>query len=379
MSMKKTILLTSILLISLILIQACKQPGKPGITSSVFGKLPDGREVKIYTLVNSEGNTAKITDFGAKLVSLIVPDKSGKVADVILGYDSLSQYLKGDPYFGSTVGRYANRIAKGKFTLNGKEYQLALNNGVNHLHGGPGGYHSVLWKSEIIDNNGIPAVKLSYTSPDGEEGYPGNLEIQVTYSWNDSNELTIDYAANCDQDTYINLTHHSLFNLKGAGDGDILDHELMLAADGFTPVDSTLIPLGKTGQVKDTPFDFNTPVAIGKRISDTNQQLIIGKGYDHNWVLKSTKLSDVAASLYEPVSGRLMEVFTTEPGIQFYSGNFLDGSQKGHENKPYNFRYGLALEAQHFPDSPNQPDFPTTLLKKGDRYTQTTIYKFSTR
>jgi len=359
--------------------QACKQPAKPGITSAVFGNLPDGREVNIYSLTNSKGYTAKVTDFGAKLVSLVVPDKNGKLADVILGYDSLSQYLKGDSYFGATVGRYANRIAKGKFTLNGKEYQLALNNGVNHLHGGPGGFHSVLWKSEVIDKDGIPALKLTYTSPDGEEGYPGNLEISVTYSWNDSNELTIDYAATCDQDTYINLTNHSLFNLKGAGDGDILDHELMLAADTYTPVDSTLIPTGTMDSVKNTPFDFNTAVAIGKRINDDYGQLKIGKGYDHNWVLKSSKLTDLAASLYEPVSGRLMEVYTTEPGIQFYSGNFLDGSQKGHGNLPYNFRYGLALEAQHFPDSPNQPNFPSTLLKKGEQYTQTTVYKFLTR
>jgi aldose 1-epimerase len=377
--MRRAISLTSILIIGLFMMQACKQPAKPGITSAVFGKLPDGREVNIYSFTNSKGYTAKVTDFGAKLVSLVVPDKNGKLANVILGYDSLSQYLKGDSYFGATVGRYANRIAKGKFTLNEKEYQLALNNGVNHLHGGPGGYHSVLWKSEVIDKDGIPALKLSYTSPDGEEGYPGNLEISVTYSWNDSNELTIDYAATCDQDTYINLTHHSLFNLKGAGDGDILDHELMLAADTYTPVDSTLIPTGTMDSVKNTPFDFNTAVAVGKRINDDYGQLKIGKGYDHNWVLKSSKLTDLAASLYEPVSGRLMEVYTTEPGIQFYSGNFLDGSQKGHGNLPYNFRDGLALETQHFPDSPNQPDFPSTLLKKGEQYTQTTVYKFLTR
>ncbi len=361
------------------MMQACRQEIKPLGTSVVFGKLPDGREVKIYTLTNRKGYTAKITDFGAKLVSLMVPDKNGKPADVILGYDSLWQYLKGDPYFGSTVGRYANRIAKGKFTLNGKEYQLALNNGPNHLHGGPGGYHSVLWKSEIVDKNGHPAVRLTYLSPDGEEGYPGNLAIGVTYCWNDANELQIDYTALCDQDTYINLTNHSLFNLKGAGEGDILDHELMLAAETYTPVDATLIPTGRIDSVKNTPFDFNTPIAIGKRINEAFNQLIIGKGYDHNWILKSNKLTDLAASLYEPVSGRLMEVFTTEPGIQFYSGNFLDGSQKGHGNKPYNFRFGLALEAQHFPDSPNQPAFPITLLKKGEKYTQTTIYKFGVR
>lgn len=379
MKLTKTFLPAAMVLICLLIVQSCKSPVKPGITAEAFGKLPDGKEVKIYSLINANGLTAKVTDYGAKLVSLMVPGKNGKLADVILGYDSLSGYVNGDHYFGATVGRYANRIAKGKFTLNGKEYQLAINNAPNHLHGGPGGYHSVLWKSEVIDKNGYPALKLSYSSPDGEEGYPGNLKIEVTYSWNDSNELVIDYAATCDQDTYVNFTHHSLFNLKGAGEGDILDHELMLAANAFTPVDSTLIPTGEIRPVINTPFDFNTPVAVGKRINDTAKQIVIGKGYDHNWVLKSSKITDVAASLYEPTSGRLMEVFTTEPGIQFYSGNFLDGTQKGHGNKVYNFRYGLALETQHFPDSPNHPDFPSTLLKKGEQYTQTTIYKFSSR
>jgi aldose 1-epimerase len=373
----KSIFLSLAIFIGIVFLHACKSVVKPEIKAEVFGKLADGREVKIYTITNSKGNTARITDYGAKLVSLIVPDKSGNYADVILGYDSLSQYLAGDPYFGSTVGRYANRIAKGKFTLNGIDYQLALNNGVNHLHGGPGGYHSVLWKSEIIEKDRIPAVKFSYFSPDGEEGYPGNLEIQVIYSWNDANELLIDYSASCDKDTYINLTNHALFNLQG--DGDILNHELMLAADFYTPVDSTLIPTGKIDSVSKTPFDFNVPVAIGKRIDDAHEQLKIGNGYDHNWVLKSNKLTDLAGSLYEPVSGRLMEIYTTEPGIQFYSGNFLDGSQEGHANKPYVFRYGLALETQHFPDSPNQPDFPSTLLKKGEKYAQTTMYKFLVR
>jgi aldose 1-epimerase len=366
----------TVLFTSLVLLAACKSPVKQNIETNTFGTLRDGRDVKIYTLTNSDGFTVRVTDFGAKLVEVSVPDKNGTLANVILGYDSLSQYIAGDPYFGSTVGRYANRIAKGKFTLNGKDYQLALNNGTNHLHGGPGGYHSVLWKSEVIEKNGIPAVKFTYTSPDGEEGYPGNLDVEVTYSWSDSNELIIDYTATCDRDTYINLTNHALFNLKGAGNGDILDHELMLAADYYTPVDSTLIPTGKIDPVINTPFDFNKPVTVGKRIGDSDLQLIIGKGYDHNWVLKSNKITDLAASLYEPISGRLMEIYTNEPGIQFYSGNFLDGSQLGHGKMPYNLRYGLALETQHFPDSPNQEVFQTTLLKKGELYTQTTIYKF---
>ena len=375
--MKKSISVAIILLIGLLMFEACRNQVKPKISSEPFGKLPDGREVKIYSLTNANGLTAKITEYGAKLVSLMVPDKDGKPGEVILGYNSLSGYLYGDAYFGATVGRYANRIAKGRFTLNGKEYKLALNNGINHLHGGPGGYHSVLWKSEVVDKNGYPAVKFSYFSPDGEEGYPGNLTIQVTYCWNDANELVIDYEANSDQDTYVNLTNHSLFNLSGKS--DILGHELMIAANAFTPVDSTLIPLGEIRPVKGTPLDFTMPVAIGQRISDYYEQLLVGKGYDHNWVLKINKLTDIAASLYEPVSGRLMEVYTSEPGIQFYSGNFLDGSQKGHENTRYNFRFGLALEAQHFPDSPNQPAFPSTLLKKGEKYEQTTIYKFLTR
>jgi aldose 1-epimerase len=374
--MKKALALISSAIACLILFPSCKEQPTTGISASVFGKLPDGREAKIYTLVNTKGNIAKVTDYGAKLVSLEVPDREGKLENVILGYDSLAGYINGDPYFGATVGRYANRIAKGKFTIDGKEYSLALNNGVNHLHGGPGGYHSVLWNSEVIKHNGIPVLKLTYKSPDGEEGYPGNLDIELIYSWNDQDELVIDYSAVSDQNTHVNLTHHSLFNLKGAGEGDILGHELTIAADAYTPVDSTLIPIGEIRDVKGTPFDFNSPVAVGKRIDDQDEQMVIGKGYDHNWVLKSTNINDVAARLYEPESGRVMEVYTTEPGIQFYSGNFLDGSQIGHGNKPYDFRFGLALETQHFPDSPNQPNFPSTLLEKGVKYSQTTIYKF---
>jgi aldose 1-epimerase len=309
----------------------------------------------------------------------MAPDRKGNTEDVILGYDSLQEYLNGDHYFGATVGRYANRIAKGNFMLNGKQFSLNLNNGPNHLHGGPGGYHSVLWKSESGEKDGIPLVKMTHTSPDGEEGYPGTLQIQVTYSWNNSNELIISYTAACDQDTYINLTNHALFNLRGDGNGDILGQELMLASDAYTPVDSTLIPTGEIRSVSETPFDFRTPVAIGKRINDPDQQLLFGKGYDHNWKLKSRGLTDLAASLYDPESGRLMEVYSTEPGIQFYSGNFLDGSQTGHGKKVYKFRYGLALEMQHFPDSPNHPEFPSTLIKQGEKYTQTTIYKFLSR
>jgi len=358
---------------------ACTEKSiKPSITSSEFGIMPNGQKSLIYTLVNQQGLKAKITDYGAKLVSLEVPDKKGELADVILGYETLDQYLKGDQYFGATVGRYANRIAKGKFTLEGKEYQLALNNGVNHLHGGPKGYQSLIWKSEIIDQNGYPALKFTYHSPDGEENYPGNLDIEVVYTWKNDNSLSIDYKATTDQTTIVNLTHHSLFNLKGAGNGDILGHILTINANAFTPVDSTLIPIGEIRPVANTPMDFTTPHPVGERISSDYEQIVKGRGYDHNWVLnKNQKGLTLAAELYEPESGRVMKVLTTEPGIQFYSGNFLDGSQIGKGNLPYKFRVGLALETQHFPDSPNHANFPSVVLKKGEFYTQTTVYSFS--
>lgn len=363
-----------------ILASSCgKKSQQPSITAEEFGALPNGQKAQIYTLVNQQGLVAKITDYGAKLVSLEAPDRNGKPADVILGYETLDQYLKGDQYFGATVGRYANRIAKGKFTLEGKEYQLALNNGVNHLHGGPKGYQSVIWRSEIIDQEGYPALKFTYHSPDGDEGYPGNLDIEVIYTWKTDNCLNIDYKATTDQTTIVNLTHHSLFNLKGAGNGDILGHVLTINANEFTPVDSTLITTGEIRTVTNTPMDFTTPHPVGERIESDYEQIIKGKGYDHNWVLnKNANELTVAAELYEPESGRVMKVLTTEPGIQFYSGNFLDGSQIGKGNLPYNFRYGLALETQHYPDSPNHPEFPSVVLKKGEVYKQTTAYCFST-
>lgn len=363
-----------------ILAMACSNAGKKdnaSISVADFGLMPAGKTALIYTLVNENGLKAKITNYGAKLVSLEVPDKYGKLADVILGYESLDMYIKGDPYFGATVGRFANRIAHGKFILEGKEYQLALNNGPNHLHGGPGGYQSVLWKSEVIDKEGQPALKHTYLSPDGEEGYPGNLDIEVIYTWQNDNRLHIEYKATSDQTTIVNLTHHSLFNLKGEGNGDILGHVLTINASAFTPVDSTLIPTGEIRSVESTPFDFRTPETIGERINEANEQLIKGKGYDHNWVLDKKGGLELAATLLEPESGRKMEVWTTEPGLQFYSGNFLDGSQTGKMKQAYQFRTGLALEAQHYPDSPNQAGFPSVVLKKGEVYTQTTVYGFS--
>jgi aldose 1-epimerase len=363
-----------------ILAMACSNAGKKdnaSISVADFGLMPDGRTVQIYTLVNENGLKAKITNYGAKLVSLEVPDKDGTLADVILGYETLDMYIKGDPYFGATVGRFANRIAHGKFILEGKEYELAQNNGPNHLHGGPGGYQSVLWKAEVIDKEGQAALKLNYLSPDGEEGYPGNLDIEVIYTWQNDNRLHIEYKATTDQTTIVNLTHHSLFNLKGEGNGDILGHVLTINASAFTPVDSTLIPTGEIRSVEGTPLDFRTPEIIGERINEANEQLIKGKGYDHNWVLDKKEGLELAATLLEPESGRKMEVWTTEPGLQFYSGNFLDGSQIGKMKQAYQFRTGLALEAQHYPDSPNQARFPSVVLKKGEVYTQITVYGFS--
>jgi aldose 1-epimerase len=366
-------------LVATVLVVAGCSEKKPvaSITSEEFGKMPDGQKVLIYTLVNNNGLKAKITEYGATLVSLEAPDKDGKLADVVLGYASLDGYLKGDPFYGKTVGRFANRIAKGKFSLEGKEYTLAINNTPNHLHGGPKGYHSVVWKSEIIEKEGHQALKFTYHSPDGEEGYPGNMDIEVIYTWNDENGLVIDYKATTDQSTIINLTNHALFNLKGECNGDILGHVLTLNASKFTPVDSTLIPTGELRPVAGTPLDFTTPHAIGERIASDDEQIKKGMGYDHNWVIDRKDSSLIlAVTLVEPESGRKMEVYTTEPGMQFYTGNFIDGKFVGKTNKPHEYRCGLALEAQHYPDAPNQPTFPSVVLKKGEVYTQTTVYKF---
>jgi aldose 1-epimerase len=326
------------------------------------------------TLTNKNGLVAVITPFGGKVISLWVPDKAGKLGDVVLGYDLADEYIKGNPYFGALIGRYGNRIAKGKFSVDGKEYQLATNNGANALHGGPVGFHNLLWQKKSTTPN---QIVLTYLSKDGEEGYPGNLNAQVTYTLTDDNELMIDYEAVTDAPTIVNLTHHSFFNLAGAGNGDILNHLLTIQADKFTPVDSGLIPTGELKPVKGTPFDFTKPTPIGQHINETNEQLANGKGYDHNWVLikKANELS-LAASVTEPTSGRVMEVWTTEPGLQFYSGNFLDGTNIGKGGKKYEYRTGFCLEAQHFPDSPNHPDFPSTILRPGETYSQKTIYRF---
>lgn len=327
-------------------------------------------------LINRNGLRLAATNFGCKVISLHTPDRHGKLDDVVLGYDAPEQYLNGNPYFGALIGRFANRIANGKFTLNGTDYQLRINNRNNSLHGGPNGFHHLFWKIEEATEH---QVTFSYISADGEEGFPGEVHVQVTYSLSNKNEFTIDYTATTDKITVINLTHHSFYNLAGAGNGDILGHKISIQADQFCAVDENLIPTGELRNVKGTPFDFIEGKLIGASITEPDEQLLLGNGYDHNWVLnkKSNELN-LAAKVYEPVTGRLMEVFTTEPGLQFYAGNFLDGSDVGKEGKRYGFRSAFCLEAQHFPDSPNQPTFPSTILQPGKVYKQKTIYKFAT-
>ena len=308
-----------------------------------------------------------------------VPDKNGKLGDVVLGYDSIAAYEKHTSFFGALIGRYGNRIGKAKFSLGGKEYKLPANNGENHLHGGTG-YDRVIWSARPSTDATGAKLEMKYLSRDGEEGYPGNLDIKVLYTLTENNELKIDYFATTDKDTVVNLTHHSYFNLAGAGNSSILDHQLMINANRFTPTDSGSIPTGELRNVKGTPFDFLQATAIGLRIGEADEQLKFGLGYDHNWVLnKKGKELSLAATVYESTTGRVMEVYTTEPGLQFYSGNFLDGVIDGKSGQRYPFRSGFCLEAQHFPDSPNKPQFPSTELKKGKKYSQTTIYKFSVR
>jgi aldose 1-epimerase len=348
---------------------------RAGVKKSAFGTLEDGTVVEIYTLTNAGGMSAKIMTYGATLTELHVPDKSGKMGDVVLGFDNLAQYVKGHPYFGSTVGRVANRIAKGRFTLEGKEYTLAVNNGPNHLHGGLKAFDKVVWKAEPMKSPDGPAVKLTYHSPDGEEGYPGNLDVAVTYTLTEKNALRIDYAATTDRPTPVNLTNHTYFNL--AGQGDVLGHQMMLAADRFVAVDETLIPTGELKAVKGTPMDFTTPHAIGERIAQVGGD---PNGYDHCYVLNSGGSSlSLAARVYEPATGRVMEMDTTEPGVQFYTGNFLDGSLTGKGGVVYRKHSAFCLEAGHFPDAVNHPRFPSVILRPGQTYQQRTEYRFSTR
>jgi aldose 1-epimerase len=352
---------------------------KSGITSQSWGKTPEGTEVNLYTLTNANGVEARITNYGAIIVSLKVPDRKGALADVVLGFDTLDPYLKENPHFGAVVGRYGNRIAKGHFSLDGHDYTLAINNGANSLHGGVKGFDKQLWTGKTMESKDGPSVQLTYVSKDGEEGYPGTLTSIVTYTLTDANELRIHYQATTDKPTVLNLTNHSYFNLAGAGNGDILGHQLALDADKFTPVDSGLIPTGELRAVAGTPFDFRKPTAIGARIGQDEEQLKMGGGYDHNFVLNGKAgVLRQAARVTEPQSGRVMQVLTTEPGVQFYTGNFLDGTITGKGGKVYNKRFGFCLETQHYPDSPNQPSFPSTVLRPGSTYDTTTVFRFST-
>jgi len=354
----------------------CKEPGKMSVTVKPFGKMPDGQQVDIVTLTNGKCLTAKIMTYGGIIVSFEAPDRSGKPEDIVLGFDNLEGYLKGSPYFGAIIGRYGNRIGGSKFTLDGKEYKLAKNEGENILHGGAGGFDKVVWKIEKTEAKGNKAeLKLSYTSKDGEEGFPGNLKCVVTYALTSDNKLEMKYEATTDKPTVVNMTNHAYWNLAGAGSGDVLGHELMINAGKYTPVDKTLITTGELKDVKNTPMDFTKPMTIGSRI----KQIDIG-GYDHNYALngKPGKMK-LAAKVYEPTSGRMMEIQTTEPGIQFYSSIGLDGSLKGKDGKAYNKFGALCLETQHYPDSPNKPTFPSTVLRPGEKYETITIHTFSTK
>ena len=356
-------------------------PGAAGgrVTVAPFGTTPDGEGASVYTLTNARGMEVRVTDWGGVVLSISVPDREGTVEDVTLGFDTLAPYTTGEsPYFGALVGRYGNRIAGGRFSLDGRTYTLATNNGPNHLHGGERGFDKRLWTAEPFETDSTAGLVLTRTSPDGEEGYPGALDVRVTYTLTDDDALAFAYQATTDAATPVNLTQHTYFNLAGPG-GDVLGHELTLDAGAFTPVDSTLIPTGEVRPVAGTPFDFREPRAIGERIGADDEQIRYGGGYDHNWVLDREGEAGLvrAARLYDPSSGRAMEVWTTEPGVQFYSGNFLDGSLTGRGGVAYAYRSGLALETQHFPDSPNQAAFPSTVLRPGETYRSRTVYRFS--
>ena len=349
---------------------------------SEFGTTQGGDSIGRFVLTNDRGAVAVVISYGATLVSLRMPDRMGRAADVVLGYDNLAGYEYGKSYFGGTIGRYGNRIAGGQFPLGGKMVQVSKNDGPNSLHGGTTGFNKRVWAGVDRSRDDAQVLELSYVSPDGEEGYPGRLQVKVTYTLPAKrNELRIDYWATTDKDTVSNLTNHSYFNLSGVASTEILEHELVLHASRFTPVDSTLIPTGELRAVSGTPFDFRKPIAIGARINHDDEQLKFGKGYDHNWVLeKSDKPGlQLAAEVFEPTSGRVLEVLTTEPGIQFYNGNFLDGTARGKGGELYAYRAGFCLETQHFPDSPNHNNFPSTELKAGATYHSTTIFRFSTR
>ena len=367
-------------LLAILALGSCKEKHlKSAILPEAFSKTIDGKQIKLFTLTNKNGLEMSVTNYGGRIVSLMVPDRSGKLEDIVLGYDNIDGYLSSnEQYFGAAIGRYGNRIAKGGFILDNRTYNLAINNTPNSLHGGVKGFSSKIWEAV---QNGKNELELTIVSPDMDEGYPGELKVMMIYRLTDKNEVAIFYSASTSKPTVLNLTNHSYFNLHGAGNGDILDHVLWLNAGKYTPVDATLIPTGNLVSVKGTPFDFTTPVAIGARINDKHEQLLFGMGYDHNFVLNKTDDEKVslAASVYDPISGRFMEVFTNEPGIQFYCGNFLKGKEVGKKHKQYNFRSALCLETQHFPDTPNHPEFPTAVLKPGEIYSSACLYRFSVK
>ena len=362
---------------ALLAIAAVSIPAATTVKKSDFGKLPDGTAVSLYTLTTAKGMEAKISTRGGVLVSLKTQDRKGAWADVVLGHDSVADYIADkSTYFGSLVGRYANRIGHATFTLNGVAYKLPKNDGANSLHGGTQGFDKHIWSAKEVPDG----LELTYVSKDGEEGYPGTLTAVVTYRLSDDNRLQIHYTATTDKPTVVNLTNHSYWNLHGGGEGDILNHLVTLNADRYTPVDAGLIPTGELIPVQGTPFDFRKPTTPGARIGNADPQLKLGRGYDHNWVLNRTgKGLELAARIEEPTSGRVMEVYTDQPGIQFYTGNFLDGSVKGKGGKPANLHAAFCFETQHFPDSPNKPSFPSVVLKPGERYDTTTEFRFSTK
>jgi aldose 1-epimerase len=377
---RRFLVLLSFLLITIAGMLAAQTSSRTTVQQKNFGER-DGRPVILYTLTNSHGVIVTAMNYGGIIQSIRVPDRDGKLADIVLGHETAEGYMPNPPYFGAIVGRYANRIANGTFTLDGQTYTLPKNDGPNTLHGGlTKTFDKVLWESQPLkDKNG---VSFTYLSKDGEEGFPGNLKVTVTYVLTDGNALIITYDATTDKATPINVSQHSYFNLKGEGNGDILDHEIMINADKFTPVDKNLIPTGELRPVKGTPFDFTKSTKIGARIDDNYEQLVLGHGYDHNFVLNHKPEQNglvLAARVNEASSGRVLEVWTTQPGVQFYSGNFLDGTITGKEGHVYKRRYGFCLETQHFPDSPNHPDFPTTILKPGEKFHQETVFKFSTK
>jgi aldose 1-epimerase len=377
----------TILPVLLILAVSCQPKSKtveyPGMVKQEnFQSTYKDLKTDLYTIKNDNGVVMQVTNYGAKIVTLFVPDKEGNFKDIVFGYENIQAYLGGDKYFGAIVGRYANRIAGGKFILDGTEYQIPTNDGgKNALHGGDSGFDNAVWTGEITENPDGEAVKLTLYSPDRDQGFPGNLKVEVLYTLTDKNELIVDYSAVTDKPTVVNLSQHSYFNLNGQDSGPILDHELVINADNFTPVDQALIPTGEIRPVEGSAFDFRTPHLIGERIASTAEQIVLGGGYDHNFILNKETAGELtfAASAYDKLSGRFLEVFTTQPAIQFYTGNFLNGSQTGKGGTVYNYRSGFCLETQHYPDSPNHPDFPSTVLRPGEVYKQQTVFRFSAK